>query len=68
MPTKPDPRTDFSLTEQSADNQGTTTEEVDVSEAGSGSVSTRKRDKASTATDDHGSFLLRDRLKNRGDQ
>jgi hypothetical protein len=67
MPPKPDPTTDFSLTELNVDKQGTTTAEVDdVSESGSRSVSARQRDKASIATDDHGSFLLRDSFKIEG--
>lgn len=62
MPNEPDKRSDFSLTELIADNQGAT-EEVDIPESGPASVSTRERDETSTATDDHGSFLMRDSFK-----
>jgi hypothetical protein len=67
MPLKPDPTSDFSLTDLNVDKQGTTTAEVDDdSESGSRSVSARQRDKAPIATDDHGSFLLRDSFKIQG--
>ena len=65
MANKPDVPRDFSLTELEADSQ-TTTEEIDTVESESASVAAPNRDKASTATDDPGAFLLRDGFKSQG--
>ena len=65
MANKPDARSDFSVTDQEATSQKTT-EEVDPVASGSAKVSAPDGDKASTATDDHGSFLLRDSFASQG--
>ena len=66
MADKPDPTGDFSLEELDTAVYPMVTEEVDTPESGSGRVSAADRDKASTATEEHGSFLLRDSFGGQG--
>lgn len=61
MATGPDPHGDFSVDELGA-NYTMVTQEVDTPEPGSDRMSPSGRDKESTATEVHGSFLLRDAL------
>ena len=65
MANEPDKRSDFLTTESEAGYQ-MPTEEVDTLESPSRSVLGPDRDKASAATDDHGTFLLRDSFASRG--
>lgn len=66
MADKRDPRGGFSLEELATADYPVVTEEVDTPESGAGRMAAPDRGEASPATEEHGSFLLRDSFGGQG--